>query len=252
MDVSSLSSGVLFNSIPMILIDEKDSSKPWAIETSGYIYACFVHNTLAYLYAIENVVDKIREEYPKLYHDVIKRECQKILRGNKELLYTLKWQYHIYDYVVKIQQFGLNVFVAIEKDIEVLRFQIYQVLTKYDEKNRLLLSYVAAASCLAALSDAQWKSGYKRVCELYRQYAGEMKFRVDTKRTFAPLRIDDLQKHLQEIIRRLQNKTTGDDIDLLADKQVRLATDVLMAKLSNKDIITLALENAGLLAKKKA
>lgn len=236
----------------MVLIDEKDSNRPWAIETSGYIYACFVHNTLAYLYSIENVVDKIRDEYPKLYHDVIKRECLRILRGNKEQLLTLKWQYHIYNYVTKIQQFGLNVFVAIEKDIEVLRLQILQVLTKNEEENRLLLSYVATALCLAALSDAQWKSGYDRVCSLYREYAGEMKFRVDTKRTFTPLRIDDLQKHLQEIISRLQNKTTGDDIDLLADKQVALATDIIMNKLSNKDIITSALEKAGLLAEKKS
>lgn len=235
----------------MTLIDENDSNKPWAIETSGYIYSCFVHNTLAYLYSIENVADKIKEDYPKLYHDVIERECAKILRGNRQQMLTLKWQYHINNYIVKIQQFGLNVFVAIEKDLEVLRWQILQVLTKYDEKNRILLSYVLTASCLAALSVAQWQDGYDRVCKLFKEYSREMKFRVDTKRTFSPLRIDDLQKHLQEIINRLADKKSGNDIDLIADQNVRLATDVILNKLSNKNLIQSALDSAGLLAERK-
>jgi len=209
----------------------------------GGVFALFIRNFLAYSYAINEVADRIAED-GKAYRFGIKHTCKHIESEGDKMVSLMRTTYNIKHYQYQMQDIARLYFDAIARDLEMVRMQVWQVFTRYQETHRVLLSYIFTAMFIADWAQKQWAVDVSEVERILYVNRKLMSVNVDTRRLFNPLKVDGLVHDLRKLADAFSDKGGG-TIDLNDDRNVMLAKKIFFNKLDNRKIIDEAIDKAG-------
>lgn len=213
------------------------------------VFSLFIRTYLAHSYAINKVVDMIAKD-DKVYRHNVKLTCRHIESEYDRMVSLMRTAYNIKEYSAQVEDMSRYYFEAMSKEIDMIRVQVWQVFTRHQEKNKLLLSYIYTAAFIADWAQKSWETDTAEVDRLLYVNRQFLPADINTRKLFNPLKVDTLVFDIRKLADAFIDKSRK-VTDLNDDPNVRLAVKVFLNKLNDESIVNKALEKAGFLQENK-
>lgn len=206
---------------------------------SNAVYGTIGLNTVAMIYAC-GVIDKIAER-PELYRHKVKHACKALEQADTRWTKVLAGRLKGTAYMYSVQDFGLEIYKAMEADITKLDFAIRNAIGRYKTDNIPLMADVITMKFLIELA-----VGYtERSIDALSGYTLRTRphYRLDATASLRPLLIADALRHAKALHREIcRTRDGGGNVELYKDGSVNNGIKALLNKLQTGNVIGAAIE----------